>query len=185
VAAERLARIAVIGSSCAGTTTLARSLSQALAVRHTELDVLYWGPNWTPRPPEEFRSAVRAAVEERCWVIDGNYAAVRDLVWGRATTLVWLDYPFALVFSRALWRSFRRIVSREPLFASNRETLRSITERDWIPRWVLRTFWRRRREYPLLFRKPQFAHLQLLQFRRPAEAERFLRSCTVEAREPW
>jgi adenylate kinase family enzyme len=154
-------------------------LSHALGLPHTELDVLYWGPDWTPRPPEEFRSRVEAAVAAPSWIVDGNYSVVRDLVWGNATTVVWLNYPFSLVFPRAVGRTLRRIVTREPLFADNRESL-SIIDPEWIPWWVLRTFWRRRREYPLLFRQPEFSHLEVLEFTRPIQAERLVRACTAQ-----
>ena len=175
-----VARVAIVGTSCAGKTTLACALSHALGVPHTELDVLYWGPNWTPRPPEEFRSRVQEAVAAPSWVVDGNYSVVRDLVWGNATTLVWLNYPVSLVFPRAVRRTFRRIVTQEPLFAGNRESL-AITDPEWIPWWVLRSFWRRRREYPLLFRQPEFERLHVQEFTRPTQAERFLRSCVATA----
>jgi len=171
---SRLARIAIVGTSCTGKTILARSLSRALGLPHTELDVLYWGPDWTPRPLEEFRSRVQAAVAASTWVIDGNYSAVRELVWRHATTLVWLNYPFSLVFPRAVLRTARRIITQEPLFAGNREALRGIADPEWIPWWVLRTFWKRRREYPALLRLPEFAHLQVLEFTHPKQAERFL-----------
>jgi adenylate kinase family enzyme len=176
---DRLTRVAITGTSCAGKTTLARSLSRTLGVPHTELDVLYWGPNWTPRPSEDFRSQVQAAVAAPSWVVDGNYSAVRDLVWGHATTLVWLNYSFSLVFPRSVSRTFRRIVTREELFAGNRESLRGIADPDWIPWWVLRTFWRRRREYPLLLQQPEFAHLQVLELRHPREAEHLLQECAA------
>lgn len=175
---NRLVRVAIVGTSCAGKTTLARSLSRSLGVPHTELDALYWGPNWTPAPLEEFRSCVREAVAAPSWVVDGNYSVVRDLVWGRATALVWLDYPFSLVFPRAVVRTFRRIVTQEPLFAGNREKL-ALTDPEWIPWWVLRTFWKRRREYPVLLRQPAFSHLQVFEFTHPRQAERFLRSCAA------
>ena len=97
-----LARVAVVGTSGAGKTTFARSLSRALGTPHVELDALYWGPNWTPVPQEEFRARVASAVRAPTWIIDGNYSPVRDLVWRNATSLVWLNYPFTLVFSRAL-----------------------------------------------------------------------------------
>jgi adenylate kinase family enzyme len=177
----RLARVSVVGTSCAGKTTLARSLSRTLAVPHIELDVLHWGPNWTKCPPDEFRSRVEAAISTPSWVADGNYSAVRDLVWREATTLVWLNYDFSLVFPRAVYRTIRRTITREPLFAGNRESLRHIVDPEWIPWWVLRTFWRRRREYPLLLRRPELAHLQVLEFTRPAQAEQFLEACAEHA----
>jgi adenylate kinase family enzyme len=174
---ERLARIAVVGTSCAGKTTLARSLSRALGVPHTELDVLHWGPAWTKVDPAEFRARVRVAVSEPRWVIDGNYSVVQDLVWARATTLVWLNYPFSLIYTRAWSRTLRRVITREPLFAGNRESLRGIVDPEWIPWWVLRTFWRRRREYPRLLAQAEFAHLQVIEFTDPRQAQRFLQGC--------
>lgn len=175
---DRLSRVAVVGTSCTGKTTFARSLSRALGAPHVELDALYWGPSWTPVPPELFRSRVGDAVAAPAWVVDGNYAAVRDLVWARATTLVWLNYPFVLVFSRALGRTFRRIITRETLFGGNRESF-AVADPEWIPWWVLRTFWRRRREYPLLFRQAAYSHLQVVEFTRPTDAQRFLESCAA------
>ena len=178
---SRLARVAIVGTSCSGKTTFARSLSRALGLPHTELDVLYWGPNWTPRPIEEFRSRVQEAVAAPFWVVDGNYSVVRDLVWGNATTLVWLNYPIWLLFPRAVSRTFRRFATQESLFAGNRESL-AIFDPEWIPWWVLRTYWRRRREYPLLFPRLEFSHLNVLEFTRPTQAIQFLR--TRRARQP-
>ena len=114
-----LARVVVVGSSCAGKTTLARSLARRSRVPHTELDSLYWGPGWTPVPPEEFRSRVRDVAAEPSWIVDGNYSVVRDIVWSRATALIWLGLSFPLVFSRALRRTFERIATQEKLFAGN------------------------------------------------------------------
>ena len=176
MAADRLARVAVVGTSCTGKTTLARSLSEKLGVPHVELDALYWGPDWTPVPAESFRSAVEEAVAGPCWVIDGNYSRVRDVVWGHATDLIWLDYSFPLVFTRAWVRTLRRIATREPLFAGNRETL-ALADPEWIPWWVLRTYGRRRREYPPLFARPEFAHLRVRTLTRPAQAEDLLQEC--------
>jgi hypothetical protein len=153
-------------------------LSRTLGVPHTELDALYWGPNWTPAPPAEFRSRVESAVAEPSWVVDGNYSMVRDLVWGNATTLIWLNYPFYLVFPRSLMRTCRRIITRESLFSGNRESLR-ITDPGGIPWWVVRSFWRHRREYPATLRQAEFSHLQVFEFTWPDQTERFLGSCAV------
>ena len=100
-----LSRVVVVGTSCSGKTTLARRLAGILGAQHVELDALYWGREWTPRL--DFPKAVSAAVQQERWVIDGNYSAVRDLIWRRCTAIVWLDYSFARVFSRALRRTAR------------------------------------------------------------------------------
>ena len=45
-----LTHVVVVGTSCSGKTTLARRLARILASEHVELDSLYWGSGWTPRP---------------------------------------------------------------------------------------------------------------------------------------
>ncbi|MGA9532733.1 MAG: hypothetical protein WBR18_08475 [Anaerolineales bacterium] len=95
-------RIVVVGTSCAGKTTFAEQVAARCSIPHVELDDLYWFPDWEPRPLEVFRNAVRAAAAEQDWVIDGNYSKARDLIWPRATDIVWLNLPFRTVFWRAL-----------------------------------------------------------------------------------
>ena len=84
-------RINVTGTSCSGKTSLARDLAGRLGLPHVELDALFWGPDWTPVPRETFRARLAAALGADGWVADGGYAAVRDITWARADTVVWLD----------------------------------------------------------------------------------------------
>ena len=63
------------------------------------------------------------------WVVDGNYSAVRDLVWDRADTVVWLDLPRLVVVRRITTRSIRRVVRREELWNGNRERWRNLVTR--------------------------------------------------------
>nr|MBF6590244.1 hypothetical protein [Ktedonobacterales bacterium] len=93
-------RIAVLGTSGSGKTTLAAALAHRLAVPHVELDALHWGPDWTPTPTAVLRERVAAALHGDGWVVDGNYSALRDTIWSRADTLVWLDYSLPLVLAR-------------------------------------------------------------------------------------
>jgi adenylate kinase family enzyme len=168
-----LARVVVVGTSCAGKTTLARRLAALLAIEHVELDSVYWGPGWTPRP--DFVPTVLAIAQRPRWVIDGNYSAVRDIIWRRSSAIVWLNYSFARVFSQALRRTARRIITRERLYAGNRETIRTaLFEPDGIPWWVIRTHGQRRRSLPELFQRPEYRHAALIQLDRPAAAEAFL-----------
>jgi adenylate kinase family enzyme len=170
-----LERVAVVGTSCSGKTAFARRLSRALGVRHIELDALHWGPDWTEKPADEFRPPVEEAVSGPRLIIDGNYSRVPDLVWGRARTIIWLNYSFPVIFARALRRTIRRSLTREELWAGNRESLvRGLLTADGIPWWVIRTYRRRRRDCAALRRREEFAHLDWVEFRRPGEAEAFL-----------
>ena len=168
-----LTRVVVVGTSCSGKTTLARRLARILTTEHVELDSLYWGPEWTPRP--DFIQHVLAIAQQSRWVIDGNYSAVRDIIWRRSSAIVWLDYSFARVFSQALRRTARRIITRERLYAGNRETVRNaLFDTDGIPWWVIRTHGKRRRDFPELFKCPEYGHAAVIQLDRPAAAEAFL-----------
>ncbi|MCA9239302.1 MAG: hypothetical protein KDA37_03845 [Planctomycetales bacterium] len=173
---NKLTRVAVIGACCSGKTTFAQSLGAKTGLPHIELDQLYWRPNWTPTPDPEFRGIVEKEVGKPEWIIVGNYSKVRDLVWGAATTLVWLNYPFRIVFSRSLYRTFKRAVTREQLFNGNRETLRMAFTPEWIPWWVIQTHGKIRAEYPQVFQAPEYSHLRVLEFKHPRQAEHFLAS---------
>jgi adenylate kinase family enzyme len=171
--ASALARVVVVGTTCSGKTTLARRLAGALGAPHVELDALHWGPGWTRRP--DFAEQVLAAARQPRWVVDGNYAAVRDLLWRRSTAIVWLDYSFARVFSRALRRTIRRVVMGERLYDGNRETIRNTVFDAEAPLWlVVRTHAKRRHEFPELFRRPEYRHATVIQLHAPAAAETFL-----------
>jgi adenylate kinase family enzyme len=172
-----MTRAVVIGTSCVGKTTFARSLAHVLNFPHIELDTLYWQPNWIPRPPEDFRKLVAQELSQGCWVTDGNYSVVRDLVWSRATTVIWLNYTFQIVLWRALTRTVRRVLTQEELFSGNRESLRmALFSRESILWWVFTTFHQRRKQYRELFDTRPSSRLVYVEFRKPTEAQSFLTS---------
>lgn len=98
-------------------------------------------------------------------------------IWRKATDIIWLDYDFLIVFSRALSRTLRRSVAGEILYSGNRGSLlRSFFARDSILLWVLTTFRRRRRDYAKLRDSSAYPHLRWIRFRTPGDADRFLRT---------
>ena len=170
-------RISVVGTTGCGKTTVARELSRFLNLPHIELDALYWDENWTGVSDSVFEERVRAAVEGERWVIDGNYSRIRHLVWGRAQTVVFLDYTFGIVFWQLLKRTFRRSFSGEVLWSGNRESFsKSILSRDSILLWMLQTYRRRRRNYAKYFQWAKYAHLQVVHLRNPQMTEAWLKS---------
>lgn len=168
-----LARVVVVGTSCSGKTTFARQIATTLGTQCFELDSLHWGPDWTPRP--DFRQAVVAVAEQPRWVIDGNYSGVRDIIWRRCTAIVWLDYSFVRVLSRALRRTVRRVVTGERLYGGNRETISNALFDLEAPLWlVVRTHGKRRLEFPELFSRPEYSHARVIQLHAPMAAQTFL-----------
>jgi adenylate kinase family enzyme len=167
-------RISVVGTIGSGKTTFARKTSQLLDAPHIELDALHWEPNWVEAPNDLFRERVKESLQGDSWVVDGNYHQVRDIVWGRADTVVWLDYPFTTVIARLARRTLRRIFNHERLWNGNQEHIRGLFTRDSVFLWAIRTYRRRRRQYPILLSRPENLHLRVVRLRSPREAAEFL-----------
>ena len=179
---KSLRRVVVVGTSGAGKTTLARELAGLLDVPHFELDAFRHGPNWTETPNDVFRQKIADALTGQDWVVDGNYSVARDIVWARATTIVWLDYPFYITFSRLFRRTMSRYFKRTELWNGNREDLKGVLfTKDSLFVWAFRTHWSRRRSLPVAFAQPEYAHLEVLRFRSPRAADRWLKALNQAA----
>ena len=152
-------RISVIGTSGAGKTTVATLAARRLLIPHIELDALYHGPDWTPTPDDEFRSQVAGLAAQERWVIDGNYGLVRDIVWQRATAVVWIDPPLAVIMAQVVWRSLSRGITSKELWNGNRERFRTWIEPGHPIRWAFATHSRRQKDY-LAAMKPHWIRLR-------------------------
>ncbi|TRW43906.1 AAA family ATPase [Georgenia yuyongxinii] len=130
-------RVLVAGVSGAGKTTLARRIGRALAVPHVEIDALFHGPAWTPRP--EFLADVERLTATDGWVTEWLYDAARPLLLARADLMVWLDLPAAQTMAQVVTRTVRRRVRGEALWNGNREGPLVTVLRD--PEHVVRWAW--------------------------------------------
>lgn len=169
-------RIAVVGSTGSGKTTLARELAHRFGSPHVEFDALHWEPNWTQAAVDVFRGRVGEALSGDAWVADGNYGAVRDITWSRADTIVWLDYRLSIILSRLIRRTLRRVTTGEELWNGNRERWAHQFTRDSLLLWALQTYHRRRRDYTRYLQQPEYAHLTVIHLRSPSETRRWLSS---------
>ena len=170
-------RILILGRTGSGKTTLARELAAAIDVPHVELDALYFGPDLSTVPLSVLRERTSAAIAGDRWVTDGNKSAVRDLVWPRADTVIWLDYPLVV----CLWRLARRAVWRTSvLTAQAAET----DGKAGLPRQflsaakgvltALRSHRGQRREYPRMFARQENQHLAVVRLRSPRATREWL-----------
>jgi adenylate kinase family enzyme len=172
-------RVSVIGTSGSGKSTLARALAGILDASWLELDSVYHQAGWTPLDVLEFRARVAAAAAGERWVIDGGYSVVRDLVWARADTVVWLDLPRRTVMRRIIWRTLRRVAGRVELWNGNRERWRNLFTWDKdesVIAWAWQTYGSRRERYAAIVTDPAYAHLRFVRLTSPGAVRRFLRS---------
>ena len=149
----RMRRISIIGTTGSGKSTLAKSLSARLGLPHTELDDLYWLPEWRERDKGEFRELVDEATAAPAWVIDGGYSEVRDLAWGRADTLVWLDQSFLRTTMQLIRRTSRRNAHRVHCCNGNVESWWRSFGSDSIVWYLFKTYHRNRRLFPQALRQ--------------------------------
>ncbi|MET9700463.1 adenylate kinase [Streptomyces sp. NPDC006529] len=158
-------RVLVVGISGAGKSTLAAELSRRLGVPHHEMDALHFtGPGWAVN--DSFvRDTARLAAGNG-WIFDSlGYPAVRDLLWERADTVVWLDHPRRVIMWRVVRRSLRRTVRRERIFGGNVEGWRGWLRADHPAWWAWSQYGARRAEIARRAADPRFAPLRLVRLR--------------------
>jgi adenylate kinase family enzyme len=172
-------RAVVVGVTSSGKSTLAERLAKRFDLDFIELDALNWEPNWRAAPLEVFRTRVEKATQDEKWIVAGNYHVVRDLIWPKAQALIWLDYPLLTVLGQLTRRTFTRWWNQELLWGTNREPLWNhfkLWSNESLYNWLFQTYWRRRREYPMLFSQPEHKHLKVIRLAHPKEAKRWLES---------
>ena len=170
-------RIVVIGTTSSGKSTLAEQLAKRFDVKFIDLDALHWEPDWQEAPLELFRERVRTATQAPAWVVAGNYHVVRDLVWQKAEAVIWLDYSLPRIFWQLTRRTFNRWWTQELLWGTNLEPLLvhfKLWSQESLFHWLFKTYWRRKRETPVLLSLPEHQHLKLIRFKNPKEAGEWL-----------
>ncbi|MFN8524182.1 MAG: adenylate kinase [Chloroflexota bacterium] len=168
-------RVVVVGTSSTGKSTLASTLARRLDVSFIELDALHWEPGWQPADREVFRARVQDATVGDRWVVAGNYSAVRDLVWPRATLMIWLDYSLPRILWQLTRRTFARWWNQELLWGTNRERLWDhFLTRESLYWWVLSSYHRRKREYSSLLMADSRGSFKMIRFGSPRETADWL-----------
>ncbi|MBW8763804.1 MAG: AAA family ATPase [Microbacterium sp.] len=171
-------RVLIAGVTGSGKTTLARRVEDRWGLRHIEIDGLFHGPDWTPRP--SFLDDVRAFAGEDRWVTEWQYTSkgTDDILAPRAQVVLWLDYPYRVVRARLIRRTASRQLLRTRLWNGNTERgLLSMFRRDPeenILLWQTRTLRKWSERMPVV--EERFPHLTIVRLRNPRETERWLRA---------
>lgn len=171
-------RVPVAGVSGSGKTTLSGRIGALWGLRHIEIDGLFHGANWTPRP--EFLDDVRDFAAEDRWVTEWQYTSkgTDAILAPRAQLALWLDYPYRVVRGRLMRRTLARGILRRELWNGNREkgpwNLLNRDPEENILAWQRATLHKWHERFPEM--QERFPHLTVVRLRHPRETERWLRS---------
>jgi adenylate kinase family enzyme len=100
-------RVAIIGCSGGGKSTLAAKLGQRLGIPVIFLDSLYWRPGWVESDRGEFRGRLMEALRADSWITDGNFMDTADVRLALADTIIWVDQPRLRCVRGAVQRAIR------------------------------------------------------------------------------
>lgn len=171
-------RVLIAGVTGSGKTTLARRVAELWGLRHVEIDALYHGENWIPRPA--FLDDVRAFAAEDRWVTEWQYTSkgTDEILAPRAQLAIWLDYPYRVVRSRLLRRTLGRSILRTRIYNDNVEKpiwrMFSGDPEENIIAWQTRTLHKWSERMPRV--ASEHPHLVIVRLRHPRETERWLRA---------
>jgi len=106
------------------------------------------------------------------WILDGPPFYADELVYAAADTVIFLDYPKALVLWRVLRRTVRIELLRRPAGAHRPQGLSALRDGDHALRWAWTSHADRHREGLALMARPGRA--EVLRFTRPSVMRRWL-----------
>lgn len=167
-------RVLVAGSTGAGKTTLARVIAERVAIPFHEMDALaIVGPHWEENP--RLLEDVSQISSGPSWIFDSfGYPQVRDLLWSRADTIVWLDHSRPVIMRRVLHRSAARTLLRRRVFGGNVETVGDWFKADHPAWWAWSQHATRRAEIATRCADPRFAPLKVIHLTTPQAAQEWL-----------
>lgn len=97
-------KIAIIGPSGAGKTTLAKALSRILNIKVYYLDRLFWKPGWQSIDGPTRIDTMQNLIREKQWIIEGTYLYSSVPRLDEADTIILLDMHVLA----CLWRVINR-----------------------------------------------------------------------------
>lgn len=70
--------------------------------------------------------------------------------------------------------TFHRVVTSQQVCNGNYETWQKVFSKESIILWALQTYRRRKKEYPILIKQPEYSHLNIVRLTSPQAAEDWL-----------
>ena len=86
-------KILIIGSPGSGKSTFARALRDLAGLPLYHLDMLYWNADKTTVSREVFDERLQAVLEQKKWIIDGNFSRTMEWRLSLCDKVFFLDLP--------------------------------------------------------------------------------------------
>lgn len=116
-------KIVIVGISASGKSTFARKLAGKLRVPTFHVDSLMWKPRWDYVGDEETTRRLNSASAGEDWIIEGYITkGARDCVFGRADSIIFLDYSSVRAGWWYLKRSWKHRKSARPELEGSPDT---------------------------------------------------------------
>jgi adenylate kinase family enzyme len=169
-------KIIIVGTAGAGKTTLAKKMSRMLNINHIELDSIYHQKNWQPIGRDDFLKIIDQQTRAEAWIFCGNYFSRLGLdFWKKADAVIWLDYPFSIVFKRVVLRTLKRGTTRQLLWNGNRESLRkNFLSKDSVIRHTMLTWRKQKERYGPLFVNQKMGNTTMIRLTNDKQVKQFL-----------
>ena len=85
-------KIMITGCCGSGKSTLSRKLANSTGLPLFHLDMIWWRPDESHIPREEFDRILTEITAEECWIIEGDYSRTYEVRLRACDTLIFLDY---------------------------------------------------------------------------------------------
>lgn len=166
-------KINIVGISGSGKSTFAKKIADKLHHPYIELDSIYWRSDWKHNP--NFLTDLNSSLSANSsYVLDGNYASSDHLKWKDIDLVIWLDYSFHLSFYRCLTRTIKRLITKECLWGSNKETIYNILGKNSILYFMVTHYYKNKKKFENDM--VNNSNITFIRLRTPKEAEAFLQS---------
>jgi cytidylate kinase len=99
-------KIVILGSCGAGKSTLARKLVSKLDMKVYHLDRIFWQRGWKAKSMGTRIDSLQGFVQEKRWIIEGNYLSTSQLHLEKADTIIFLDIMPLVCLQRILKRHY-------------------------------------------------------------------------------
>ena len=170
---EKLKKIAVIGDTGAGKTTLALKIARRLSLPYYSSDS-YRFNNGKKLSDKDFLDAVEKIALANEWVWDSAQTISVPMFCPRADIVIYLRFPTRILFYRVLKRALRRLLLGETYDDGRKEDLAHLFEKGGWIRSFYSKLKEKRENYDYFLNKVGVSSIPLVELNHPRDVKIYL-----------